>query len=176
MLIYYSYEFLNAIVALSCIFIFFIYYNRRKNKFIFSSIIETIHPDIFINNIINAFYYANMHGKKIQICLFLEQISPMFDQSITLKSVFNTQLIKFLMSCQYSHFIFFITKEGILEIIYFDHNAIIYNENNRNILITIDHSEETNLFHITQDKIVIKNNNAQKTMYIIKEILKQHIV
>lgn len=170
--IYYSYYFLIIIILLLLILLW--YYKKNKNKKIFYSILDTSHPDIFINNIINAFYYANMNGKNIKICLSNE-ITIVFDKHIKMKSVFNSSLIKFLIQSKYNYFIFFITKEGILEMIYFDNNTIHHDENNQNILLTINHSTENNLFHITQNEIIIKNNNAQKTMHIIKEILKQNM-
>jgi hypothetical protein len=172
MIIYY-FDYILSIIILLAIILLLWYYKKNKNKKIFYSILDTPHPDILINDMINAFYYANMNGKNIKICLS-NAINIAFDKHIKMKSIFNSSLIKFLIKSEYNYFIFFITKEGILEMIYFDNTVINYDENNKNTLLTIEQPTESNLFFIKQNEITIKNNTAQKTIHIIKEILKNN--
>ena len=150
---------------------FFIFKNKKKN--INYSVLISSHPEVLINDIINAFYFSHIHGKHITICLFSHKIFPLSDKYIIIKAVFNSLLVKFLMHSTYNYFVFFISQEGIVEAVYFDNNFIDFNNEN-NFLLIINHSVENNLFDLRQGGIVLKNNNTQKTIHIIKEILKNN--
>jgi hypothetical protein len=174
MVTYDTYTIIGGITIIASFFGILFYYKNKKKKKIYYSIIDTPHPDILVNDIINSFYYAHMYAKNIKFFLFKHEISITLDQQyIKMKSIVNGSLIKFLISTSYHYFIFFVTQEGILEIVYFD-NKIIHYTDDSSILLIIDHSIENNLFDIKQDSIVLKNNNTQKTIHIIKEFLRNN--
>lgn len=154
----------------------FLYYilKSKKRKIYYGSFIAP-HKDILTNDIINAFYISHIHCKNIKICLIKNSISILFDKNIEIKSIFNASLVKFLMYSSYTDFIFFITLEGVLEMIYFD-MAEINNYYDNSVVLIINHCLETNLFDIKNGSILLKNNNTQKTIYIIKEVLKNNVV
>lgn len=172
--IYVSYEYCIIItsIIITLLLSAYILFCYKKKKIMYSSA-ALPHPDIFINDIINAFYYSHMHAKNIKICIYDNQYSILFDKYVIIKSPFNSVLFKFLMHSSYTYFVFFVSQEGILEMIYFDFSSIIYDVEN-NILLTISHSIETNFFTIAQGSIILKNNNTQKTLHIIKEVLKNN--
>ncbi len=153
------------------VLILYYIFKNKKNKSIFCEVILGSHPDVLVNDIINSFHYANRYGKNIRVCIFNDNISIEFDNNIKIRTNYNFLLMKFLMQSNYLYFVFFITVDGILEVIYFDFHAINYEDRN-DLLLIIDHSIDKNLFDIKQRDLILNNNNTQKTIFIIKEILK----
>jgi hypothetical protein len=113
-----------------------------------------------------------MHNKVIEIYLFKNNIDINYDQCIRLKTIFNTTTIKFLLQTPYNFFIFFINLQGILEIILFDKNPILYCEKEKNIII-ISHCQEKNLFTIKYKSFILKDNTSSQAIQILKENIKK---
>lgn len=158
------------IVLLSCISLLFLLFTQKKNEIISFFFIPQ-YPDQIIHCIYNTFNYSYIHNKNI-IIIINQKIMNRKNKNEFYAS-FSYQLTKLLLSTQYSHFIFLITKEGILYDFYYDFQNIDYTNLINNKSFIIEHDKEYNQYDIKSQGILFKNNAIQKAILLIKEFLFQ---
>lgn len=149
------------------------YFYKRKQK---EEVVSFFLKPLFIDNVVDVmcdmFNYAYLHNKNV-IIIFGNYHSPDFPVLIKLYTEFHYTTIKFFLGTSYSHFIFFVNKEGIFYGVYFAYDFFsvhILSVRNDNNLVVV-HERQYNQFEINVHDKIFKNNSMQKTILLVKEFL-----
>ncbi len=143
---------------------------RKQKEEIVSFFLKLI--DNVVDVMCDMFNYAYLHNKNV-IIVFGNYHSPDVPVLIKLYTEFHYTTIKFFLGTSYSHFIFFVNKEGIFYGVYFAydffsfHMLSVRNDNN----LVVVHERQYNQFEINVHNKIFKNNSMQKTILLVKEFL-----
>ncbi len=149
------------------------YFYRRKNK---EEVVSFFLKPLFIDNVIDVmcdvFNYAYLHNKNV-IIIFGNHYSSHLHLILILYTEFRYTTIKFFLGTAYSHFTFFVNKEGILYGMYFDYNFFSSDVsrlgNDYNLIVV--HERQYNQFEINVHNKIFKNNSIQKVILLVREFL-----
>jgi hypothetical protein len=172
---HYIFIYWYIILFLGVILVFLLryYFYRRKKK---QQVVSFFLKPLFIDNVIDVmcdvFNYAYLHNKNV-IIIFGNYYSSDVPLIVILYTEFSYTTIKFFLGTSYSHFTFFVNKEGILYGMYFDYNFfsldVLRIRNDYNLIVV--HERQYNQFEINVHDKIFKNNSMKKAILLVREFL-----
>lgn len=165
-------------VGLFCSYLYLRYRLKKgaKESFVSCSLLQVSPaPEIWIEALISAFYYAKLHNKKMSVCLMYEKKEiPNDDYHFVCHTIVSYSTLLFFLNHHSEDFLFYITGQGVILSVCWQAKNNIPEQCQKKEIFIISKSEQTMLFTIKTAQKVFVEVTSSYMSYFIKIFLKNN--